>query len=350
MLSGHAGEVVSLPRVLRRLSLRDVVPGSYTRALVRAQTGGEALRIHVGARMLPAAPGSPPRQAVVGWYHSPEAHAWRLEQLEDREAEMVAVLRGVWEAAHHARQRGVAAEIVIEPGMHRRISAHLERLTEAVCSESLSRCNLGVPRACSQLLRRVHATLGAGIELSPGWSGLGLPGQLREAARMVGAGAQGYGVLRTDARHAGWLREWAAAQGYTTCHTDGSAAGNGQAGGWAWWVDEDRWDAGRCAGPVSSNSAELEAVTRALRDCTARGRLLILTDSVYVLRVLSGAGGSLTEQEARRLAARREARFALVKGHQDPAGHDRADELAWAAYHRPAARRGGRENVLAGLG
>jgi len=72
-----------------------------------------------------------------------------------------------------------------------------------------------------------------------------------------------------------------------TAAADGSALGNPGPAGWAWYVDDERWDAGGWK-HATNNIGELTAVLELLR-ATAHldDDLLILCDSQYVINCIS---------------------------------------------------------------
>lgn len=77
-----------------------------------------------------------------------------------------------------------------------------------------------------------------------------------------------------------------------TVATDGSALSNPNgAAGWAWYVDEDRWDYGGIE-KGSNQVAEAIAIYRALRSLPAEVPLIIQTDSQFWINVLGEDGRS----------------------------------------------------------
>lgn len=68
--------------------------------------------------------------------------------------------------------------------------------------------------------------------------------------------------------------------------TDGACAGNPGPAGWAWVVDEGRWQAGSL-GAQTNNVAELEAILRVLVAAPSGVDLRILTDSEYALKAVT---------------------------------------------------------------
>jgi len=75
--------------------------------------------------------------------------------------------------------------------------------------------------------------------------------------------------------------------------TDGSAINNPKGpGGWAWYVDADRWNAGSM--PMASNQVmEMSAILRALIDIPQGLDLTIQTDSAFCVNMIgrNGSGG-----------------------------------------------------------
>jgi len=133
-----------------------------------------------------------------------------------------------------------------------------------------------------------------------------------------------------------------------TAAADGSALGNPGPAGWAWYIDDDRWDAGGWP-HGTNNMGELKAVLELFR-ATAEvdDDLLVLCDSQYVInsvvkwmpgwkrkgwRKADGAPVMNVElmKEIDAALEGRRYRFEWVKGH---VGHDlneAADERARAA-------------------
>ena len=129
---------------------------------------------------------------------------------------------------------------------------------------------------------------------------------------------------------------------------DGSSLGNPGPAGWAWVVDEDRWDAG--GWPEGTNNlGELTAVLELLKATEAAGLaeepLRILADSQYAINVVTKwrhswkrRGWTKTDkqpiknleliQEIDRVIEGREVSFEWVKGHAGHAMNEKADELA----------------------
>jgi len=148
-----------------------------------------------------------------------------------------------------------------------------------------------------------------------------------------------------------------------TAAADGSALGNPGPAGWAWYVDDDRWDAGGWK-HATNNIGELTAVLELLR-ATAHldDDLLILCDSQYVINCISKwmpgwkkkgwkkADGKpvmnleLLKEIDEAIVGRR-FRFEWVKGHAGHPLNEAADARARAASE--AYSRGGR--VPAGPG
>ncbi|GAA1820552.1 RNase H family protein [Agromyces neolithicus] len=138
---------------------------------------------------------------------------------------------------------------------------------------------------------------------------------------------------------------------------DGSALGNPGPAGWAWYVDDDCWDAGGWK-HATNNQGELKAVLELLR-ATAHidDDLLVLCDSQYVINAVTKwmpgwkrkgwrkADGKpvmnldLLQELDEALAGRR-FQFEWVKGHVGHPLNEAADERARAvaeAFQRGAA-------------
>ncbi|MBC7723536.1 MAG: ribonuclease HI [Burkholderiaceae bacterium] len=141
-----------------------------------------------------------------------------------------------------------------------------------------------------------------------------------------------------------------------TAAADGSALGNPGPAGWAWYVDDDNWDAGGWK-HATNNQGELKAVLELFR-ATAHidDDLLVLCDSQYVINCVTKwmrgwkakgwrkADGKavmnvdlLTEIDAAILGRRY--RFEWVKGHANHPLNEAADVRARAVSE--AFQRGG---------
>ena len=148
-----------------------------------------------------------------------------------------------------------------------------------------------------------------------------------------------------------------------TAAADGSALGNPGPAGWAWYVDDTRWDAGGWK-HATNNIGELTAVLELLRATAHLDEdLLILCDSQYVINCISKwmpgwkkkgwrkADGKpvmnleLLKEIDEAIVGRR-FRFEWVKGHAGHPINEAADTLAPASSE--AYSRGGR--VPAGPG
>ena len=148
-----------------------------------------------------------------------------------------------------------------------------------------------------------------------------------------------------------------------TAAADGSALGNPGPAGWAWYVDDTRWDAGGWK-HATNNIGELTAVLELLRATAHLDEdLLILCDSQYVINCISKwmpgwkkkgwrkADGKpvmnleLLKEIDEAIVGRR-FRFEWVKGHAGHPLNEAADARARAASE--AYSRGGR--VPAGPG
>ena len=140
-----------------------------------------------------------------------------------------------------------------------------------------------------------------------------------------------------------------------TAAADGSSLGNPGPAGWAWYVDEDTWDAG--GWPQGTNNlGELTAILRLLEATAETGEELhILADSQYAINVVSKwrlgwkkRGWTKADkkpiknleliQEIDRAMEGRRVTFEWVKGHAGHRMNERADDLA----------RGGAEAYQAG--
>ena len=132
-----------------------------------------------------------------------------------------------------------------------------------------------------------------------------------------------------------------------TAAADGSSLGNPGPAGWAWYVDEDTWDAG--GWPKGTNNlGELTAILRLLEATAETGEELhILADSQYAINVVSKwrlgwkkRGWTKADkkpiknleliQEIDRAMEGRRVTFEWVKGHAGHRMNERADDLARA--------------------
>ena len=130
-----------------------------------------------------------------------------------------------------------------------------------------------------------------------------------------------------------------------TAAADGSSLGNPGPAGWAWYVDEDTWDAG--GWPKGTNNlGELTAILRLLEATAQTGEELhILADSQYAINVVSKwrlgwkkRGWTKADkkpiknleliQEIDRAMEGRRVTFEWVKGHAGHRMNERADNLA----------------------
>ena len=130
-----------------------------------------------------------------------------------------------------------------------------------------------------------------------------------------------------------------------TAAADGSSLGNPGPAGWAWYVDEDTWDAG--GWPKGTNNlGELTAILRLLEATAETGEELhILADSQYAINVVSKwrlgwkkRGWTKADkkpiknleliQEIDRAMEGRRVTFEWVKGHAGHHMNERADDLA----------------------
>ena len=141
-----------------------------------------------------------------------------------------------------------------------------------------------------------------------------------------------------------------------TAAADGSSLGNPGPAGWAWYVDEDTWDAG--GWPQGTNNlGELTAILRLLEATAETGEELhILADSQYAINVVSKwrlgwKKRSWTKadkkpiknleliQEIDRAMEGRRVTFEWVKGHAGHRMNERADDLARACAEAYQAGR-----------
>ena len=141
-----------------------------------------------------------------------------------------------------------------------------------------------------------------------------------------------------------------------TAAADGSSLGNPGPAGWAWYVDEDTWDAG--GWPQGTNNlGELTAILRLLEATAKTGEELhILADSQYAINVVSKwrlgwkkRGWTKADkkpiknleliQEIDRAMEGRRVTFEWVKGHAGHRMNERADDLARACAEAYQAGR-----------
>ena len=141
-----------------------------------------------------------------------------------------------------------------------------------------------------------------------------------------------------------------------TAAADGSSLGNPGPAGWAWYVDEDTWDAG--GWPQGTNNVgELTAILRLLEATAETGEELhILADSQYAINVVSKwrlgwkkRGWTKADkkpiknleliQEIDRAMEGRRVTFEWVKGHAGHRMNERADDLARACAEAYQAGR-----------
>ena len=141
-----------------------------------------------------------------------------------------------------------------------------------------------------------------------------------------------------------------------TAAADGSSLGNPGPAGWAWYVDEDTWDAG--GWPQGTNNlGELTAILRLLQATAETGEELhILADSQYAINVVSKwrlgwkkCGWTKADkkpiknleliQEIDRAMEGRRVTFEWVKGHAGHHMNERADDLARACAEAYQAGR-----------
>ena len=141
-----------------------------------------------------------------------------------------------------------------------------------------------------------------------------------------------------------------------TAAADGSSLGNPGPAGWAWYVDEDTWDAGGWPNGTN-NLGELTAILRLLEATAETGEELhILADSQYASNVVSKwrlgwkkRGWTKADkkpiknleliQEIDRAMEGRRVTFEWVKGHAGHRMNERADDLARACAEAYQAGR-----------
>lgn len=141
-----------------------------------------------------------------------------------------------------------------------------------------------------------------------------------------------------------------------TAAADGSSLGNPGPAGWAWYVDEDTWDAGGWQ-QGTNNLGELTAILRLLEATAETGEELhILADSQYAINVVSKwrlgwkkRGWTKADkkpiknleliQEIDRAMEGRRVTFEWVKGHAGHRMNERADDLARACAEAYQAGR-----------
>ena len=142
-----------------------------------------------------------------------------------------------------------------------------------------------------------------------------------------------------------------------TAAADGSSLGNPGPAGWAWYVDEDTWDAG--GWPKGTNNlGELTAILRLLQATAQTGEELhILADSQYAINVVSKwrlgwkkRGWTKADkkpiknleliQEIDRAMEGRRVTFEWVKGHAGHPENERCDQLAVAQSKAHGGRQG----------
>ena len=141
-----------------------------------------------------------------------------------------------------------------------------------------------------------------------------------------------------------------------TAAADGSSLGNPGPAGWAWYVDEDTWDAGGWPNGTN-NLGELTAILRLLEATAETGEELhVLADSQYAINVVSKwrlgwkkRGWTKADkkpiknleliQEIDRAMEGRRVTFEWVKGHAGHRMNERADDLARACAEAYQAGR-----------
>jgi ribonuclease HI len=129
-----------------------------------------------------------------------------------------------------------------------------------------------------------------------------------------------------------WFRDWARRTGRTLCYTDGSFQSEGGArdfgiGGWAWYVNPEKWGNGKEVGAGSSNTMELKAANEAIKAVGEAGMVLV-TDSATVAESIRGRRKSLAERQLYDRAQEAGVEVVLIKGHKDMLWHNKVDKLA----------------------
>ena len=136
-----------------------------------------------------------------------------------------------------------------------------------------------------------------------------------------------------------------------TAAADGSSLGNPGPAGWAWYVDEDTWDAG--GWPKGTNNlGELTAILRLLEATAQTGEELhILADSQYAINVVSKwrlgwkkrgwvksdkkpALNSDLWEILLTLTQKHDVHYHWVKGHAENPKNNRCDELAVSEWKK----------------
>lgn len=145
--------------------------------------------------------------------------------------------------------------------------------------------------------------------------------------------------------------------------TDGSALGNPGPGGWCWYVDDGRWEAGG-EPDVTNNRMELEAVRRALLAIPRSEAIYFVCDSKYTISAVTewvagwkrrGWVNSKGDPVANRdlieeiltLMAGRQIRFQHVRGHR---GHDLNEAADSRCRAQSEAIKAGEPATVAGPG
>lgn len=137
-------------------------------------------------------------------------------------------------------------------------------------------------------------------------------------------------------------------EGALVVYTDGACSGPVGPGGWAWWVNDDLWEAGFCP-EVTAQRMEVQAVVEALTAIDSGVALEVRSDSRYVVNAFSEwiytwqrkgwqrkRGQQIAHQDLFSrawdlLAGRPPVGFTWVKGHSGIAGNEAADRAAVAA-------------------
>lgn len=118
-------------------------------------------------------------------------------------------------------------------------------------------------------------------------------------------------------------------------YTDGSCEPNPGIGGWGFVVAEDGYFQQGAEPETTCNRMEMMAILRALRFASRGARIVIHSDSMLCVNVLSGKWkGRANRDLVDRIAEAsdgKEVEYRWVRGHNGDRWNERADELAEAA-------------------
>ncbi|MCL4267260.1 MAG: ribonuclease HI [Anaerolineae bacterium] len=119
-------------------------------------------------------------------------------------------------------------------------------------------------------------------------------------------------------------------------YTDGSCLGNPGPGGYAAILQARSHEKVLTGGAAhtTNNRMELTAVIEGLKALTRRCRVTVVTDSQYVVAILTGGGAKANRdlvEQMHRLLAQHTVTVQQVRGHQGHPLNERADALAQAA-------------------